>query len=373
MTQRRTPSPPSRDPLSLAHAPLTELIAALESQETLTEADSGLPPRANQIARLIAAEAVRLIRLGSQTEIVEAADDLAQTMIGAAAASIERDYPDAHRIVTGAAVALDTASAPASSGAEQTVLRSWKGKAMEIAALLNGAPGRAMRRSDLLDQLPFGQAAESAMSHILTSMEAAGLIVRVRHGRNVMVHLGPTGREDHVQAELATYETLCTQRTAEERFQLVRETLEALLERHLETFVSDSTDGVSGFDELLSQVQTQRLFTPGASVSVRPASSDDEVMCQVQTGDASGLLCKVRLDGDELVGVQTYPSADERHVSLTSQKVVGPSLLRFESTAFDGKRTQIRSKPRGQDNLHDASLTGDDGSARISFRPLAAA
>lgn len=203
MTNRSVPleDPSSLDLLSLAEAPMGERIAVLETAASVPDEGDALQPLAVQVANLVLAEAVRLIRLGTREELTEAADELARLMISATARSLARLHPEAHRLASGATVALIAAGAPQSPGAEEAVLRSWSGRALRAVSLLYEADGHSLPRAELRRAL--GDPEESYLSHLLADLEGAGLAIRIREGRTVRVHLGPTAREEHVRRRVA--------------------------------------------------------------------------------------------------------------------------------------------------------------------------
>ena len=189
------PTSPPSDVLSLVSAPMTDLVAALVAEETIAHRSGAVPARALQIANLVAAEATRLIRLGTRSELTEAGVALAKLLAGPGGERLKREQPAAHRVVSGISVALKAASAPSSSGGELTVLRSWSGNASAAVAELRRASEHKMMRADLRRALDVD---ESYLSHLLSDLEAASLVVRIREGREVAVHLGPAGRSEHV-------------------------------------------------------------------------------------------------------------------------------------------------------------------------------
>jgi hypothetical protein len=190
---------PAPDLFSLALAPMSARVSALEQAWALPEEPGPLPPLSVQIAGLIIAETVRLIRLGNRSELAEGALELAQLVARAEAETIVNSHPESHRLASGAAVVLGAASAPSSGGGEMVVLRSWNGKAREVVELLSRAHDKALARTELRSAL--GDPTESHLSHLLADLEASGLAVRIREGKTVTVHLGPTGRSEQVQEQ----------------------------------------------------------------------------------------------------------------------------------------------------------------------------
>lgn len=189
------------DLFSLALAPMSARVSALKQAWALPEEPGPLPTRSVQIAGLVVAETVRLIRLGDRSELAEGALELARLIARAEIEAIASVYPESHRLASGAAVVLGAASAPSSGGGEMAVLRSWNGKAREAVELLSQAHDKALARTELRSAL--GDPTESHLSHLLADLESSGLAVRIREGRTVTVHLGPTGRSEQVQDQLA--------------------------------------------------------------------------------------------------------------------------------------------------------------------------
>jgi DNA-binding MarR family transcriptional regulator len=63
-------------------------------------------------------------------------------------------------------------------------------------AYVSRAKGRAIARARLRELLGVE---ESYLSHLLADLEAAGLIMRIRRGRAVSIHLGPVAESEHVK------------------------------------------------------------------------------------------------------------------------------------------------------------------------------
>ncbi|HXR61714.1 MAG TPA: hypothetical protein VN732_10330 [Solirubrobacterales bacterium] len=183
---------------------MRELLAALEAPEVLADEGGPVPPFSVQVAGLVVAEAVRLIRLGTRLELAEAADELAQALIEPPLSQLKQDRPEAHRQLSAASVTLGAAVAPSSSGGEMAVLRSWNGNAKQVLALINEEQGQVMERAKLREHL--GGIEESYLSHLLADLEEAGLVAKVKRGKTVSVHLGRTAREEHVQREISRHE-----------------------------------------------------------------------------------------------------------------------------------------------------------------------
>lgn len=185
---------------ALIDASIRELIEAIEDDAVLAEEEGALPARADQIADLILDETVRLIRLGGRSETVEAGAELADALIGPKADQLEDGHGEAFLSMIGASRVLQAASSPSSRGSEITVLNSWKGKALKVLVALHDTPDEEMPRAEIRSLL--GNLKESHLSHLLADMEAAGLVVRVREGRMVTVHLGAAGRSKRVREML---------------------------------------------------------------------------------------------------------------------------------------------------------------------------
>lgn len=201
MTQDTDPRTQALDLFDLTQASIQDLIEDLKREHALDNDDDSAPPRAVQVAGLTLAESIRLIRMGTRTEIAEASDELSQLLITSAGERLGQNQPEAYRLLSGAAVALGAATSASSKGGAQMVMRSWKGKAKEVVKLLLDAPGEQAQRSYLREKV--GITDHSHFSHLLSDLEAARLIARVRTGKEVLVRLGPTGRTDQVRDELS--------------------------------------------------------------------------------------------------------------------------------------------------------------------------
>ncbi|HWX43800.1 MAG TPA: hypothetical protein VNY52_00590 [Solirubrobacteraceae bacterium] len=231
MTTPTTGKLAPRDLLSLMSAPMLELLAELDAAASDTEEDV-VPSRAVQIGDLVVAEAVRLIRLGTRVEVVDAAMAVSQALVGPTARRLAPQNAEAQRLLFAASTMLVAAMSPSSNGGELTVLRSWNGKALEAVRLVAAEPTQVLERIELRKEL---KVEESHLSHLLGDLEAAGLVERIREGRTVKVHLGPTARTDHVAKllQLVEDEQPGASRRAElaQREGLVREVFQTVVEK----------------------------------------------------------------------------------------------------------------------------------------------
>lgn len=205
------------DLFGLTQASIQGLIEELKRSSTLASDEGPVPPRAEQVAGLALAESIRLIRLGTRTEIAQASDELSQLLIASAGELLKADQPEAYRLLSAASVTLGAATSASSKGGAPTVMRSWSGKAGEVVKLLLGASGEQAQRAYLREKV--GIADESHFSHILSDLEAARLIVRVRTGKERLVRLGPIGRTEEVRKELADAKPIFPQGLREPRIE----------------------------------------------------------------------------------------------------------------------------------------------------------
>lgn len=245
--------------LGLSKARMPDLVAALEEARSLHEEPTGIPRRSKRVARLMMREAIRLIRLGTRSEITDAALELSKARKRSLSEGAEEFHSFSQRMLTSACDALTAASPPSSGGGEMTLLRSWNGKAKQAVSIVSQAQGRAIPRADLRVQLDVD---ESYLSHLLAELEAAGLIVRVRSGRTVMVHLGMVGRSDHVQELLPKKERVPLGKAASQErgplrpargdsaFMKTTETLRLDVEELVRTKQLDNREHIYGIDQM---------------------------------------------------------------------------------------------------------------------------
>ncbi len=185
------------DLFSLSNARLQDLVAELEASDDMPSTHESTTRR-RQISTLLISETIRLVRLGNQKELADGAVVLAR--VAASGCSSCSGDELIRRRVEAAAIVVSAAASPSSRGGELQVLRSWKGMALRATALVYRSNESSMQRSDLRATLGLE---ESHLSHLLGDLEAAGLLVRIAHGRSVTLHLGPTGRQPHVEQVLA--------------------------------------------------------------------------------------------------------------------------------------------------------------------------
>lgn len=310
----------SGDLLTLARtASLPELIGALYEDATLDEESGPLPSRANQIARLIVSRAIRLIRLGTQSELADGGLELIQALSHPNVKVLADDFPEAHRLLSGAAVALRSATSPASSGGELAVLRGWNKKARRAVQAVINAKGEEISRAALREQLGVD---ESYLSHLLADLEAAGLVVRIRDGRTVTVHTGPAARSEHVQAFIERHdddgddddenEISKGARTATQLFQAILDGKPTI------AMPTPETEGIDDLRRQLGQLKHELKVTESEIASTtadeRRAISKIQFSGTSLSGRHDGahvdrwLVWVAQLDGDMVASVETWTS-----------------------------------------------------------------
>jgi len=308
----------SRDLLTLARtASLPELIAAIDDRQTLEEKPGALPPRANQIARLILSRAIELIRLGTQSELAEASIELVRASANLNAKGFADRFPEAHRLLTGASVTLRSATSPASSGGEMATLRGWNGNALRAVKIVGEAPAEEISRAALREQLGVSQ---SYISHLLAALEAAGLVVRVRDGKAVTVHRGPIARSDHVRALLDSHGDRDDDSVGAKR---VRSLFESFLDNQPGGIV-DLDPSIGGVEELRRQiVELRQNLSIERSEIVDLTSGENLVVAKIQVsgtyiqaGPDDGasaerpLVWAARMTNGAITSVETWTSLE---------------------------------------------------------------
>jgi DNA-binding MarR family transcriptional regulator len=294
---------PEPDFMKLAAAPLATLVAEVERTAEVPPDESGeIPSLATQVADFALAEAIRLIRLGTRDEIVDGAVELSQLMIRPAGETLSRLHPEAYATLVAASTALSAAAEPMSKGGELAVLRSWNGSALAATKHVSDAAGRALPRAELRELM---RVEESYLSHLLNDLDVAGLIERVRVGRNVTVHLGARGYAEHVQELLAEEEFEVVDETPNASVDAVHEApdaaaagaavadaeeeaaiavVRAAVERvvaEVEAAVEPHPDEVRGLRELRQRLTSLRPASPPAVTIEDPIARPDRVACRV--------------------------------------------------------------------------------------------
>jgi hypothetical protein len=332
MTEPSHPRSAHRDLFSLATAPLRELLDALTEAQTLAEQDAEVPARATQIARLIVADAVGLIRVGTRQALAEAGNALAQAVARPSGEQLRKRQPEAYRLLSAAAVTLGAAIAPSSSGGELAVLRSWEGDARRAVALVARSRGQAIRHVALRDLL--GRE-EPYLLHMLAELEAADLIVRVQteeEGEEAEVRLGPAAELPHVQ-ELLPGEDDRSETEGQVNAQRVR----AMFERLLRGDPSDSDLATVGTMLLRRELQTAERSLDVVDRELRVESADhSHVLCSVwisqttlsehleQRGERP-LMWRALIEQGEIIHVHSWSSPRHTHLGLAPGTLVGES------------------------------------------------
>ena len=253
------------DLFTLAAGPMSAITAALEAAADVQDQDAVVPPRAVQLADLIRSKTVRLIRLGTPAETEEAAIDLLEVVTGSVGDRLQDNHPEALDVAKAASITLAGAIGPSNSAGELAVLRSWNGLALKVVTALSYAEGRSLPRTEL--RARFGLE-ESPLSPLLADLEAIGLVVRIREGRNVQVHLGPAGRTDHVQKVVDGE----SPPDVEEAKRIVEETLWALVR-------DEEVAAAPGLDRVRAQVQAVRQRLDDDHPTVELIAEGGTVVC----------------------------------------------------------------------------------------------
>ena len=307
-----------RDLLSLARtSSMPELLAALLEERTLNETNSPVPPRANQIARLVISKTVLLIRLGTQAELADATVEVVRALASPNGKLLAERFPQAHRLLSGASVSLRAATPPSSSGGELAVLRMWKGKAQMAVKLVVHADGEEMSRAELRRRLGVN---ESYLSHLLADLEAAGLLVRIRDGRTVTVHVGPTGKSDHVRKFLLAHNPPEESATVKK----VQDLFRSILDSSLGALRAITDLYVEGREDLERQLDRLRY-----ALIVR------EYEIEESTTNPNRVVCRIRVSGRMQLGAEDGKDVDRSLVWVASTEC--GEIAKVESwTRLDG-------------------------------------
>ncbi len=143
---------------------------------------------------------LRLLRQGSRDELLKEALMLNRVLAVEAGSHLRRARPEAFGIWTALGELLSGAARSTSRAAVPSILRSTRGRGQEILELLAGESG-PIPRSEIKRRLKLP---ESQLSHLLRNLEEVNLVIRYRPERSkeVLVDLGPTGREVVTQSVL---------------------------------------------------------------------------------------------------------------------------------------------------------------------------
>jgi len=334
----RRPSPGRpRDLLSLMSAPLSDVLDELAAAADGTHDEPGVPARALQLADMLVAGVVRLIRLGTRSQLSRAAEDIAHAILDPSAEQLAHSAPAAHELLISSASVLAAAVAPSSGGGEIAVLRSWRGKALAALRLVAQEPEQGITRKELqvaMGQLDDSERSDSHLSHVFTDLEAAGLIERIKTGREVIVYLGPTAHTEHVRRIIRQVD--------EEAQGAVERTIRSVLEAAI-------ADGSWELDLVGPEAGLQLIELHNCVMRFRHEVASADVSIREVVGSEPEAIVRVRVTGRVLDGGAALAVIDEEllwSVRLRSGRIV--NVKRWVQTLDWLGRPPIKAAPREQ-------------------------
>jgi DNA-binding MarR family transcriptional regulator len=347
---------PNRDLFSLARADIRELLAALQEDETLNERPDGVPTRAAQIAGLIVAETIRLIRVGTRVQLAEAGDAIAQMLVRRNGTRLAESQPHAHELLSAASTALCAAVAPSSSGGEITVLRSWGEKSKRAVAYVSDAPDQAMPRSRLKERLGL---TESNLSHMLAELEAAALIVRVRTGRTVTVHLGPAADLPHVRELLDEVR----RDDAEQRSKAMTQSVEQMFKQVL---AGEHSPSIPGSETIHGLVDIAKQLA-----DVTDDLEQVKSVIENTVAERDLVVCHITISGTARYGPQEGAEIEPRELVWTARIAGEQIAVRSWSSFQDRRQAPVEPQPNRPETLPlEDDAPSPIAQAQVSFQGI---
>lgn len=170
----------------LLEAPLETWVAALPEHLSF----------ASDLRAILIYRALERLRSGTRAEMREEAIAVETFLASEAAAALSKEEAGAWSAI---AQVLIEAARRSDPEAVEMILRGHPLYGQRVLELLAANGDRPLPRTQLIEKLRISQ---SQLSHLLRDLEEADLIARTREGgREVMVSLGPVGRE-HVERNL---------------------------------------------------------------------------------------------------------------------------------------------------------------------------
>ena len=176
------------DLTGLIGAPMSRLAPVLEEGIREQRPAEAL----GRMGALLVERTLHLLRRASRAEILEECLELGKLLIGPAGTALREAHPEIYGAWFGLSRLLAEAARRSDRAAVDSILRSYKGQAQSVLEAL-AERGGPMPRSEVRARLGVS---ESYLSHILRDLDEADLIVRRREeGRDIVLDLGPVGRE----------------------------------------------------------------------------------------------------------------------------------------------------------------------------------
>jgi DNA-binding transcriptional ArsR family regulator len=190
------------DLTAFVDAPMAEIVPALQAAVR----DAG-PPSLEQAGALIRDRTLDLLREGSRGQILDEGLALDRFLSSPEGRALARNAPEVFGAWSGLAALLAEAARRSDRPAVESILRSHKGYGQTILEIL-AARGAPVSRSEIRERLGLS---ESHLSHVLRDLDEADLIARVREGRDILLDLGPIGRDVVEGAVLPAWLTFIVQ------------------------------------------------------------------------------------------------------------------------------------------------------------------
>ncbi len=173
----------------LAFAPMDQIATLLESL-----GPQPTPKEARAFTALLSDRTLDLVRRAPRDEIAAASHALNRFLTGASGLALKDKTPGLHGQWRGFAELLSNAAEKRNRAAADAILLSSGKRGRQVLEILAESPDPVPRRT-IRSRL--GEFDESHLSHVLRELEEADLIIRSQPdgSKEVMVELGPTGRE----------------------------------------------------------------------------------------------------------------------------------------------------------------------------------
>jgi DNA-binding transcriptional ArsR family regulator len=169
-------------------APMRELAPVVEQ---IVAAGGASTDDLERAGALFFDRTLQLLREGTRSQMLEECTDLDRFLVSERGRLVQKEHPEVFGGWIALSELLGEAARRSDRAAVDAILRSNQGLGQRVLAML-AERGEPMPRGEMRKQLDIS---ESHLSHLLRDLDEADLVIRYRQGKEVVVDLGPVGRE----------------------------------------------------------------------------------------------------------------------------------------------------------------------------------
>jgi len=177
---------------------MATLVAALDDPLMTDQPPGPVSAHADQLGGIIVGEAVRLLRIGTHAEVVEAASLLDKYVHGDEAEFLAANKPEAYRLISGAhAILVSATNIEKTTASALMVLSSWGEPACRLVQEISDAKDQRLPIYEVETRV--SELVTTQLEAMIEDLRSAALIGIAGQCAPPLLLLGPTARDPQIQ------------------------------------------------------------------------------------------------------------------------------------------------------------------------------